>query len=590
MTQSGTGEANLAFATSLVDEWVRAGVTDAVVSPGSRSAPLALALARDDTVRVHVHLDERSAAFLALGLAKATGRPSVVACTSGTAAANFHPAVLEAFHARVPLIVCTADRPPELREVGAGQTIDQSHLFGGAVRWFFEPEAPAGVEAASSTWRALAARAAIEAFGPPPGPVHLNLPLREPLVPSGPPDPAEATATAAAPRPRRPWVRVRRPAPSPDRDMVQALARAIGGRRALLVAGFGADGDGRPLAEVAAALGLPLFADPLSGARQGEVVISTYDALCRSEMVRRELMPDVVVRLGAPVTSRQAAAWLAKAPNLLIDPHRSWLDPARSAEDVFEADPLALLHGVAELLGEAGDRGWLGTWLSVERAARTAIDRTIDSWAEPFDGRVTRDVMAALPNGSVLTVASSMAVRDLETFAAPRRGVRVLANRGVNGIDGFVSTTVGVALARQGEPTVALLGDLAFLHDANGLLGAVARGAEATFVVLDNGGGGIFSFLPQADLPEHFEELFATPQDVDVFGLAELHGAVTTELASAEEVPLAVSAAVAKGGVQVLRARSDRAVNVRRHRAVADAAVDAAVLALRTGATSPSGP
>jgi 2-succinyl-5-enolpyruvyl-6-hydroxy-3-cyclohexene-1-carboxylate synthase len=566
-----SGGANHDFAESVVDEWCRAGMSDAVVCPGSRSTPLALALARSGDIRVHVHLDERSGAFLALGLAKATGRPSVVVCTSGTAAANLHPAVLEAYHARVPLIACTADRPRELREVGAGQTIDQYRLFGPSVRWFFEPDAPADVPEARATWRALAARAVAEAGAPPPGPVHLNLPFREPFLRS---DPSRSAPPPS--RERAPWVQVRTAREAADPGMVAELAETMSASsRVVLVAGFGAGPAGAAMADAAGALGLPLLADPISGARRGAAAISTYEALSRVDALREELAPDLVVRVGAPLTSRHTGSWLAEAPTVLLDPVRSWLDPARSAEVVFEADGACLLREVAGLLRPGGDGGWLETWLGYERKARLALDRTLDAWLDPFDGRVARDVMSALPDGSALTVASSMAVRDLEAFAAPRRGVEVFANRGVNGIDGFVSTTVGVAISRGAAPTVALTGDLCFLHDANGLLGASKRGADAVFVVLDNDGGGIFSFLPQAGLPDHFEELFAAPQDVDLLALAELHGASTTDVLIADEIPSAMLRAIAEGGIHVLRAASRRDVNAERHRTVIEAVTSA---------------
>jgi len=562
-------DATTAFARCLVDEWVRAGVTEACVAPGSRSTPLALALAGDGRLSVHVHLDERSASFFALGVAKASGRPVVVLCTSGTAAANFHPAVLEAHHARVPLLVCTADRPPELRDTGAGQTVDQTRLYGDAVRWFVDPGAPDA--AAAGSWRSIASRAFAEAVGPPAGPVHLNLPFREPLVPTGGPlvdVPGRADGA--------PWTRVVRSLKVPNAATVAHVAELIAGTsRGVLVAGWGSGVTPATMARVAAAAGWPVLADPLSGVRAGPHAVSTYDAMLRVDDVAAALHPEVVVRVGAPLTSKVVGEWLGRdIHHVVIDADGTWLDPTRVVNEMIAADDELLLAAVADALEvevfegrQARTDDWLSTWLDRERSTRHAIDNVVDAWEQPFEGRIARDVLAALPDGATLVVASSMPVRDVEWFARPRRGLRVLANRGVNGIDGFNSTVLGVAAASAG-PVVALTGDLCFLHDANGLLGATDRGVNATFVVVDNGGGGIFSFLPQADDPEHFETLFGTPQPLDLAALAGVHGLACSVVERAVDVEPAVLGSVAAGGVRIVLVRTDRADNVARHREV----------------------
>jgi 2-succinyl-5-enolpyruvyl-6-hydroxy-3-cyclohexene-1-carboxylate synthase len=525
-----------------------------------------------------VHLDERSAAFFALGTAKATGRPAVVLCTSGTAGANFHPAVLEARHSRVPLIVCTADRPPELRDAGAGQTVDQLKLFGDAVRWFCEVGAPEDAGAGPGpgpAWRAVAARAVAEALGSPAGPVHLNLAFREPLVPTGEP-PVEAPGRAGG----RPWTRSAAAGPrAPDPATVEHVAELVRGARAgVLVAGWGAGVAPATAHRFAAIAGWPVLADPLSGLRSGPYGVSTYDALLRVPAFAGAHAPDLVLRVGAPLTSKAATAWLGpEVEQVLIDPDGDWLDPRHAACERIAVDAGALLDAVAARL--TADRhdpggGWIGSWESAESAARAAIDATIDSWPEPFEGRVARDVVAALPDGSTLVVASSMPVRDVESFAAAREGVHLTANRGVNGIDGFVSTVLGIAAGVRsghagGGPVVALLGDLCFLHDANGLLGVARRGLDATFVVVDNDGGGIFSFLPQAEAaPDRFETLFGTPHGVDLAALARVHGVAVDEIEKAGDLVPALQASVRTGGVRVLLVRTDRATNVARHREV----------------------
>ena len=559
-----TRDATSAFARALVDEWARAGVHEACLAPGSRSAPLALALAADDRIRVHVHLDERSAAFFALGTAKASGSPAVVLCTSGTAAANFHAAVLEASHSRTPLIVCTADRPPELRDTGAGQTVDQLDLYGRAVRWFCEVGVPEDHPGAAASWRSIAARAVAESIGRPAGPVHLNLAFREPLVPTGAPL-VDAPGRADG----RPWTTVTRPTRTPDEATVRRLAEAVRARpRGLVVAGWGSDASAEAVERVASAAGWPVLADPISGLRQGCDAVSTYEALLRSPGFAERHRPDLVLRLGAAPTSKPLTAWLGpEVPQLLVDPDAAWLDPGRGVAERLAVDPEPLLAALADTLELAAqpDPQWLRSWQDAERAARAALDELLDGWETLFEGRVARDTVEALPDGATLVVASSMPVRDVEAFARPRTGVRFLANRGVNGIDGFVSTVLGAAAVSAG-PTVALVGDLCLLHDANGLLGAAGRDVDATFVVLDNDGGGIFSFLPQAEHPEHFELLFGTPHGVDLAALASMHGLEADRVEKAGEVVPAVEAAITAGGVRFVIVPTERAENVRRHR------------------------
>ncbi|HEY3672547.1 MAG TPA: 2-succinyl-5-enolpyruvyl-6-hydroxy-3-cyclohexene-1-carboxylic-acid synthase [Acidimicrobiia bacterium] len=564
-----TRDATTAFARTLVDEWARHGVTDACVAPGSRSAPLALALAADERIRVHVHLDERSASFFALGVARATGRPAVVLCTSGTAGANFHPAVLEAHHGRVPLIVCTADRPPELRDTGAGQTIDQVKLFGNAVRWFHEAEVPSDRDGAGAAWRALASRAVADASGSPAGPVHLNLPFREPLVPTG-----EELVEAPGRSDDRPWTASAPGVRAPSVEMLDALAHLIADRpRGLIVAGWGAGVRSSTVLRFAEVAGWPVLADPLSNLRVPGT-IAAYDPLLRVTGFADGHAPDVVLRIGGPTTNKPLVQWLdAAVDQVLVDPDGAWLDPLHGVSGRMVADPELLLGALADAVDVIVDEEWVRTWTEADTTARAAIDALIDGWEQPFEGRIARDVVRAIPADASLVVASSMPVRDVESFARARDEVTFHANRGVNGIDGFVSTVLGIA-AGSDDATVALVGDLCFLHDSNGLLGAVDRGLDATFVVVDNGGGGIFSFLPQADLPDHFETLFGTPQAVDLGALATVHGIPVTEVGAAAELEPALVGAIDSGGVQVVRVRTDREANVTRHREVWAAVAD----------------
>jgi 2-succinyl-5-enolpyruvyl-6-hydroxy-3-cyclohexene-1-carboxylate synthase len=574
-----------ACARTLVDEFARAGLTDAVLAPGSRSAPMALALADHERIRLHVFLDERSAAFFALGAAKAAGRPVLVLCTSGTAAAHFHPAVLEADHAGVPLIVCTADRPAELRATGAPQTTDQIHLYGCAVRSFVDLPAD-GDPAARAAWRPIAARVWAEAAGPPAGPVHLNVAFREPLVPAG----GEAASTGVEPgrADGRPWVVSRRPVATAlsAQDAADLTERILAAERGLVVAGWGSPAGA---SEVASGLQWPLLADAISGLRRsaadtatppsnGLPLVSTYEALLRMPAFAESHRPDLVIRFGGPLTSKTAMTWLDPSiPQVLVDPDGAWLDPQRAAAERVPALPDlgAVLDGGHGPTPRATD--WLAAWRGAEATARQALDAFLDGKDEPFEGRVARDVATAAAGSSpspALVVASSMPVRDLEAFAGQTPG-RVFANRGVNGIDGLVSTVLGIAAGSrdgspgpEGGPVVGLLGDLAFLHDAGGLLGATGRGLDAVFVVVDNRGGGIFSFLPQAELPsERFELLFGTPPDADLLAVAQAYGVPAERVEQAGAVAPAIERGLAAGGVRVVVVPTgDRTANVDRHR------------------------
>jgi 2-succinyl-5-enolpyruvyl-6-hydroxy-3-cyclohexene-1-carboxylate synthase len=558
------------FAATLVDEWALCGVRHAVVAPGSRSTPLALALAASGDITVHVHLDERSAGFLALGTARETGEPTIVLTTSGTAAAELHPAVVEAHLSQVPLLVCTADRPPELRDVGAPQAIDQAHLFGRAVRWFHDPGVADPVTAAR--WRPLAARAHAESttVG---GPVHLNLPFREPLL-----------GQAGALPPRRTggdgWTRQ----PHGWRPADPAVTPAgVAGRRGVIVAGGAAD-DGEAVVAVAGALGWPVLLDArMRGATSGAVVVSHADGILRSALAREALRPDLVLRLGEPPASRVLAEWVAasKAGEVVAAGSGRWIDPSGTASTILDLDPGLLLAAWRDRLDgvtpvDGGE--WLERWRTADDAAARAIAATLAEQPATTEPGVARAVLDALPNGARLVVSSSMPIRDVEWYARARAGVTVRANRGANGIDGLVSTAVGAAIG-SGAPTVLLVGDLAFLHDANGLLGAARRSIDLVVVVVDNDGGGIFSFLPQASaLPDTtFEDLFGTPHGLDLVEVATAHG---VGAAHATDLGADVGSALRAGGVTVLVVRTERGHNEDVHRSLSEsitAAVDATV-------------
>ena len=554
-----------AFCSVLVDEWARGGLTDAVVAPGSRSTPLVMALDADPRVRVHVVLDERSAGFTALGLAVSSGRPVVVATTSGTASIELHPSVVEAFHSCVPMIAATSDRPSELHDVGAPQTVDQEFLFGRAVRWAVSPGVPD--LGAIGSWRSLGSRTFAEAAGSggPGGPVHLNLAFREPLL--GDPDLVDVPAGRLD---GGPWHRVVRPDSGGVPGEIVDMLRAYAGRRGLVVAGAGAGDAGRVL-DAAEALGWPVLGDPRSGCRMGEGrVIAAADSLLRVPAIAAGWTPEIVVRAGAPWASKVLSQWLSalpeNVPQVLIDPWVGWSDPERRSSHVVAAGADELLSAVAAMSGPVAATGWLSSWTAAECAAQEVFERLLrpGGGLDMSEPAVARAVVAGAPAGSRVVVSSSMPVRDVEWFGPAACDCEVLSNRGANGIDGVVSTAVGVALA--GAPTIALVGDLAFLYDAGTLVGAGGLDLSLCVVVVDNDGGGIFSFLPQASAisTERFERYWGTPHGADIVSVAGGYGVPAALMKSRGDLD-EFFAGAGKPGMRVAVVRSERGENVAVH-------------------------
>jgi 2-succinyl-5-enolpyruvyl-6-hydroxy-3-cyclohexene-1-carboxylate synthase len=578
---------------AFVDELARCGMRAACTSPGSRSAPLVLSLAREQRISCYSHIDERCAGFFALGLAKASGLPVAVACTSGTAAAELLAAAVEAREARVPLLLLTADRPAELRENGAGQAIDQLKLFGGAAKWFFE----VGVHEAGAEqlrWiRTLACRAYWTALEGSPGVVHLNFPLREPLV-SEDPLPEDRTARPdGAPYVRRVADAAHTLAgtssePRPGTPAPEAMLQALvaGARRGVLVAGrHERDTNmGEAAAAFATAAGWPLLADPLSGARRGEAAVAHYDALLRDEAFASSLQPDLVLRVGDLPVSKPLRSWLAGLDGVrqvALDPEGAWQDPASVLSDSLVLEPAAALSQLVSWLAgadgreaERPDEDWLASWRSADERAAEAIVGVLgaDGLSEPA---VAAELGVLLPASATLFVASSMPVRDIETFWPVRPDPpRVLCNRGANGIDGTVSSAFGAAADSDG-PVVLLIGDVALAYDIGGLLAATRLALKLTIVLLDNGGGGIFDFLAVsgASIARDPEDLYtrhiATPTGLDfakaaaLYGLEHRSAATTSDLRAALEFALSPEAAST-----LVQVRTVRAENVKLHRRV----------------------
>jgi 2-succinyl-5-enolpyruvyl-6-hydroxy-3-cyclohexene-1-carboxylate synthase len=501
------------FCATLVDEWLALGVRHAVVAPGSRSTPMALALTDRDEMLVHVVHDERSAAFVALGLAL-DGGPALLLCTSGTAAANFAPAVVEAGLSEIPMIVLTADRPEELRGVGAPQTIDQVDLYGRHVVWSRDPGVPDDAE--RSLWRELALDAWSHALL---GPVQLNLAFREPLLGT----PGELPSRAAT-----------EPVPMPSRARRADPVPPLGGERGLVIVGGRSGVSAEQLASLSQRTGWPILADPLSQMRHLPEVVVTADALLRSDRFAADHLPDVIVRVGRPAASKVLAQWTAQATQagavLLQIGGPGVIDPDHNVAAVVSIDEL--LAAVSSM--PTADGAWARSWTSADRLADRVIAGVLDAFDELTEPAVPRAIADAMADDADLVVSSSMPVRDLEWFGGSR--ARAFANRGANGIDGVLGTALGRALA--GRPTFALLGDLAFVHDSNALTALERRGVDLRIVVVDNDGGGIFSFLPQATAltEDRFETLFGTPLGVDVVALATAYGLEARTVQAVDEL------------------------------------------------------
>ena len=565
------------YVGAFVDELVRCGVNQVVINPGSRSTPLALLIAEHPRMKVWMHVDERSAAFFALGIAKEQKQAVALVCSSGTAVANYMPAVVEAYQSRVPLLVLTADRPHELREVGAPQAIDQIGIFGKFVKLFVEMSVPDVAPGMQNYVRTVAARASAVALCGPSGPVHLNFPFREPLLPEldnpalwkdGREDDACYTQVLSGTR-------------ILEHQQIGKLAGQLTKmERGLIICG---PHDDPSFAEVvvllAKQLQYPLLADPLSQVRCGihdkEWVIDTYDSFLRDSTVMDQLVPEVVIRFGAMPVSKALLLYLKRNPScrqIIIDEDAGWRDPTLMAAEMVYAGPVPFCRELTDLLGLAPSfsppslAGWAQQWLKANKAAKQELSR---QGKNDFlsEGQIFLELHEYLPQGSVLFAGNSMPVRDLDTFFfCNERNIRIMANRGANGIDGVVSTALGVAVNRN--PLVLVIGDLSFYHDLNGLLAAKLHSLNATIVLINNDGGGIFSFLPQAGLPRHFETLFGTPLGLDFKPVVEMYQGSFTQVASWNDFRTALQDGLSSSGLNVLEVRTKREENVRLHREI----------------------
>lgn len=578
---------NSRAAAVMMQEFARCGVADACISPGSRSTAIVTGLLRARKVRPWVILDERSAGYFALGMARETRRPVILACTSGTAAANYLPAVVEASLSKTPLIVITADRPPEARDCRSAQTIDQVRIFGTHVRWSVDLAAPTAGLDLDSYYRTIACRAFAMAIGMPSGPVHLNLPMREPLVDVNEEREALARVGQSKSAPDEscpPYARVYPAHPALPPDSIEALAALLRGQtRGVIVCGPAAPSldAACSITRLAKRLNWPILADPLSGLRAGRHdhsrIVDAYDLLLRDLAFCEAHQPDAVIQFGDPTVSKSLGQFLASRPrrfHLMVAEPGTWPDPLQKASDVAQVGTIEFCNSLFESLDDSPKSSpWLDSWLAASARSRATVDEMLADETAMFEGKVVAELMRLAPDGCAVHTGNSMPVRDFDTFVGQSdRDTPLFCNRGANGIDGVLATALGAAAARKAA-TVLVLGDLSLLHDTGALQIAARYPVHLLVIVINNDGGGIFSFLPQASLGDTFEPFFATPHGLDFAQASALGRARYARVGSWSEFAAAVGHALDHFGLHLLEIRSDRSLNLAMHRRLIDAAL-----------------
>ncbi|RSD27860.1 2-succinyl-5-enolpyruvyl-6-hydroxy-3-cyclohexene-1-carboxylic-acid synthase [Mesobacillus subterraneus] len=555
------------YIAAFVAEMAKTGVKDVVISPGSRSTPMALVMAEHPDLRIHIQIDERSASFFALGIAKATRRPVALLCTSGTAAANYYPAVIEASISRIPLIILTADRPHELRDVGAPQAIDQIHLYGKNVKWFVEMAPPERTEDMIRYARTVCGRAAATASSYPQGPVHLNFPFREPLIPIMDEGIFELTERSGG------YVDIQNGHLSLSDDMFEEIAQDLSSyKKGIIVCGqLNSSRFADEVIALAGKLKFPIIADPLSQLRSGEhdghFIIDAYDAFLRNEDAKVKLKPDVIIRFGAMPISKALTIFIKENRNarqFVVDSGAGWREPTMSASNMLYCDEAVFCQKVGSYADQVIGTEYLDSWLSVNELAKDHLSR-ISEVDELSEGKLFHKLVGMLPDGATLFVGNSMPIRDLDSFFLfNKKNIKVMANRGANGIDGIVSTALGVASVSQ--PCYLVLGDLTFYHDLNGLLAAKLYNLNIHIIVINNNGGGIFSFLPQANEPKHFEKLFGTPLDLDFRHAVEMYNGKYDLIKDWTHFSAVFMENKSVDGLKVMEIQTKRDENLKEHR------------------------
>lgn len=558
------------YLAAFIEGLEEAGIKDVVISPGSRSTPLALLFAEHPDIDIYVNIDERSAGFFALGLAKASRKPVALLCTSGTAAANYYPAVVEASLSRVPLVVLTADRPHELRDVGAPQAIDQMHLYGRHVRWFTEMALPEKGISMLHYAKTAGTRAVSESLGLPSGPVHLNFPLREPLLPQLDPPPFATNKTKAVKRELKLGT-----LELPEEKFRETAEEWRSYEKGLIVCGpIDQPGFPEAIKELAEVLGFPIFADPLSQLRSGtsanEFVIDSYDAILKTEEVYSDYQPDLIIRFGGMPVSKPLALFIQHLENtkqVIVDGERCWRDPYHIGTEMIYCNETNLCNQISKIIQTRNHSSWLMNWLEMNQIAKNVIEHQLQTETKLDEGKAVRELSRWIPDDSTIFVGNSMPIRDMDTFFhTNNKNIRIMANRGANGIDGVVSTALGSSV--HTGPLYLLIGDLSFYHDMNGLLAAKIYDLNINIILMNNDGGGIFSYLPQVKEPKHFEVLFGTPTGLNFEHAIKLYQGQYTKINDWESFQVALMDEASYKGLNVIEIPTDRAENTASHRRI----------------------
>jgi 2-succinyl-5-enolpyruvyl-6-hydroxy-3-cyclohexene-1-carboxylate synthase len=555
------------YIASFVSELVQTGVTDVVVSPGSRSTPIAMVLAEHPNIQLHIHVDERAAAFFALGIAKASKRPTVLICTSGTAAANYFPAITEAKISRIPLVILTADRPHELRDVGAPQTIDQIHLYGNHVKWFVEMAPPEQSDEMVRYVRTVCARAVATALQAPAGPVHLNFPLREPLLPL-----LDNEQLFQQRERTEGYVKIQQATLSLKEAEYDQYANLLcSARKGIIVCGqIEEEGFSEAVVALSEKLQFPILADPLSQLRSGEhrgnLIIDTYSTFLRNEELKQELKPDFIIRFGSMPVSKTLTIFLKEnhtSRQMVVDGGGGFRDPSMLSTEMVYCQETIFCEEIEKRIDSMLSSKYSQEWKQVNEQTKELL-AVVNQTEDLSEAKLFNQLAELLPEGATLFVGNSMPIRDLDSFFYyNQKRINVMANRGANGIDGTISTALGAATIHQ--PLYLILGDLTFFHDLNGLIAAKLQQLNITILLINNNGGGIFSFLSQASHPKHFEKLFGTPLGLDFSLAVEMYGGKFISITDWEHFTSALLQDRQSSGLRVLEIVTNRENNVKEH-------------------------
>ncbi|APH03964.1 2-succinyl-5-enolpyruvyl-6-hydroxy-3-cyclohexene-1-carboxylic-acid synthase [Bacillus weihaiensis] len=563
------GDSFTHFVANFVDELVRKGVEHVVISPGSRSTPLAILMCEHPLLKTYVNIDERSAGFFAIGLAKSIKKPVALLCTSGTAAANYYPAVVEAYYSRVPLLVLTADRPHELRDIGAPQVIDQIQLYGKYPKWFVDVAIPEENEGILRYVRTIAGRAVGLAMTKPAGVIHLNFPFREPLVPN-----LKIENLWGTYENRQEYLSTTIGTQTVNSHQLQAIIEVIKGtQNGLIVCGDQQDSTYKQhVIQLSASLKYPILADPLSQLRAGHKensIIDCYDTLLKDPEIAEKLKPDVIIRFGAMPVSKPLTTLLKKNPQItqiVIDPSGSYRDTTLNASHIVLCEEATFCKTLVESIEEKAMTAYYQIWLKCHELHRTLLEQALLPITDLFEGKIVNEIQRVLPSESRLMIGNSMPIRDIDTyFRNTPKKIDLYCNRGANGIDGTNSTALGLSVERS-KPTFLLVGDLSFYHDLNGLLAAKVNQLDLTIILINNDGGGIFSFLPQSNEERHFETLFGTPIGLDFSKAVDMYGGEFHSMTSWDQFHQYFSEEWENHGLKVIEIKTDRKSRVKVHR------------------------